>query len=833
VRFTIERLRNLVLATGILLVVSMVAFLAVGKFKKSLNLKDIPTKLGIDITREENGVTYTQSHNGHTLFKLHASKVEEHKGGTSLLHDVKIDLYGPDGKSVDRIEGAEFEWDEKAKVAKASGPVEITLMRPGVAPAIAPKAAAIAKPGDNQKNPLGAAVQAVSEGQIQVKTSGLVFDQQTGIATTSAHVDFSMEQGAGSSMGASYDSEQGMLVLNRAVELATQRGGETVQIRAEHAEFERSSQQCRMHAARASYRGGEATAGDALVVFRQDGSVVRLDALHDLSLATENGSHLAAPTGRLDFDEHNQPHHGYLEGGVTMDSDTGSRQKGPGRQLHGSSPTAELVFSDKGVLRRVHLERGVVMHSEERSASLAGVLHVSREWQSPLADIDFRQGPQGQIEPATIHGTQGVTVTGESQRGSGAIAPSRFAADEVTAFFGENSTLTAMTGTGHARVDETTPTGTRQSSSGDRLEAHLVTNPGTGPGTKAAPVSPAAAQIESLVLEGHVLLVQQEPAKAGAAPPPAMHATAGRATYAGAGELLHLTQSPRVDDGGLQLTADQLDVSRESGDAFAHGSVKATWLGSVTGGSVTGQSGARAPGQGDVALGGQGPAHVVAAEAQMRQVTGEATFKGHARLWQQDNSVSAPVIVLDRLRQTLVARSTDPAEPVRAVLVSTATPGKNTTKPGRPAPPSVIRIRGGDLKYSDAERKAVMRGGALGTVVAETEMATSISKEVELRLLPLHNHAGKDGASAQVDRMTAKGQVTVTSGGRRGTGEQLVYAGDNGEYVLTGTVAAPPRMIDPARGTVTGEALIFNSRDDSVTVEGGTQRTTTETTAPK
>jgi len=81
--------------------------------------------------------------------------------------------------------------------------------------------------------------------------------------------------------------------------------------------------------------------------------------------------------------------------------------------------------------------------------------------------------------------------------------------------------------------------------------------------------------------------------------------------------------------------------------------------------------------------------------------------------------------------------------------------------------------------------------------------------------------------------MTAKGQVTVTSGGRRGTGEQLVYAGDNGEYVLTGTVAAPPRMIDPARGTVTGEALIFNSRDDSVTVEGGTQRTTTETTAPK
>jgi lipopolysaccharide export system protein LptA len=76
-----------------------------------------------------------------------------------------------------------------------------------------------------------------------------------------------------------------------------------------------------------------------------------------------------------------------------------------------------------------------------------------------------------------------------------------------------------------------------------------------------------------------------------------------------------------------------------------------------------------------VALGGQGPAHVVAAEAQLHQApggAGEATFLGHARLWQQANSVAAPVIVLDRQKQTLVARSTDAAEPVRAVLVSAA-----------------------------------------------------------------------------------------------------------------------------------------------------------------
>jgi len=35
------------------------------------------------------------------------------------------------------------------------------------------------------------------------------------------------------------------------------------------------------------------------------------------------------------------------------------------------------------------------------------------------------------------------------------------------------------------------------------------------------------------------------------------------------------------------------------------------------------------------------------------------------------------------------------------------------------------------------------------------------------------------------------------------------------------------------RGNVTGEALIFHSRDDSVSIEGGGGRTTTQTTTQK
>jgi lipopolysaccharide export system protein LptA len=210
-------------------------------------------------------------------------------------------------------------------------------------------------------------------------------------------------------------------------------------------------------------------------------------------------------------------------------------------------------------------------------------------------------------------------------------------------------------------------------------------------------------------------------------------------------------------------------------------------------------------------------------------------------LWQDANSVAGPTIVLDREKQTLVARSGDAKEPVVVVLLSAggrsagpgAGRGTGNVAGGKPSGPSVIRVYGGDLKYSDAERKAVMKGGALGVVRAETGTASSTSNEVELVLLAPGNHAGKDGGAAQVDRMTARGHVVVTSEGRRGTGEQLVYTNESGEYVLTGTPAAPPQMTDPARGNVTGEALIFNSRDDSVSIEGGGRKTTTETTAPK
>jgi len=67
----------------------------------------------------------------------------------------------------------------------------------------------------------------------------------------------------------------------------------------------------------------------------------------------------------------------------------------------------------------------------------------------------------------------------------------------------------------------------------------------------------------------------------------------------------------------------------------------------------------------------------------------------------------------------------------------------------------VIRVRGGDLKYSDAERKAVMRGAHWARWLRDRD-GTSISNEVEVILAPPGSLASQQGGEAQVERMTAK-----------------------------------------------------------------------------
>ncbi len=772
---------------AVVLVAAIGVFLAVSHFRRAVSKRDIPQRLGINIQQEASGVTYTQNHGGRTIFKIHASQVVQLRNSLSSLKDVTIEIYGDGGKRTDRIEGSEFEYDQSKSIATAAGAVNIVLDRPGGS-------------GDGAK-----------KGQIQVETSGITFDQSSGMVTTNARVKFTSAENSGSAVGASYNSESGLLELRSAVRLEARRGANTVNITADQGELDRTAGKCTLRNATAESGGGKTTAAKARIVLRQDGTVERLDAWDGLTIATASGSRLSAPSGTIAFNTSNQPGKAHLEGGVAIESVSA------GRTLHGGAPRMDLDFATGGNLSHAHLERGVVFDTSEQIQSSDGgrsvPVEIARRWRSPVAEIEFRSTGRGRVEPAALHGSEGVEVTGETRRPGAAPAPFRMAADDLTAQFGARSALTSVTGKGHATLDETTATGSHETATAERLEARFAE---TRTARSAAPATAQFAGIENAILDGRVVLVDQPAAKPGTAAAAPMRATAGHATY-DAGAAVHLSVSPHVSDGGMDVTADRVDVDQRTGDAFAHGNVKGTWT------SVPG-------GQTQASLGGSAPTHIVASEAEIHRATGEARFTGKARLWQDQNSISAPTIVLDHQKQTLTAQTANAGEPVAANLQNASTQQTG----GKPAgAASLIRVRGGSLIYSSNERRVTVRSAPLASVTAETGAVESSSDQLEVYLAAGNPRGAPAQPGGQVERIVSSGHVSLSTLGRRGTGNELVYTAETGLYVLTGTAASPPRIVDPERGTVTGEALLFNGRDDSVRVEGGSSRTRTETTAPR
>src|SRR6476620_10436470 len=170
-------------AIGLLLVVAGVYFYARHKVENAL--KEVPAKIGIEIQQSAKGFTVSRSEQGHTIFKIEASKAVQYKqGGHAELHDVTITLYGRDSSRFDQIYGADFEYDPQTGDVMGKGQVQMDLeANPGglTQPDQAPPR--------ELKNP------------VHLTTTSLLFNQKTGNASTSEKVEFSIPQANGSAVG--------------------------------------------------------------------------------------------------------------------------------------------------------------------------------------------------------------------------------------------------------------------------------------------------------------------------------------------------------------------------------------------------------------------------------------------------------------------------------------------------------------------------------------------------------------------------------------------------------------------------------------------------------
>lgn len=790
---TIKRLRLLIVALACLLVAVLSGFLVYARYRIRHIGKDLPGRLGINIQQTANGFTYSQSEKGHTIFTIHASKLVQFKdNGHAVLHDVSITLYGPPGTNrEDRVYGSDFDYDQKNGIASAQGQVQIDLQSP--------------EPSASQQAGNG---EQAEKNTIHVRASGIVFNQKTGTATTDQPLEFQLPQAAGKAVGASFDSKQGVLVLEKQVELTTSTNGEPATVQAAHAQMLRDARQVFLLNPATEFRNERSTAEQAIVYFRQDGSAERIDAKGKVHTVLDDGAQVTSQTANIALDEKSQPKQAIMGNGVNFIS------RDETQAMHGSAVEGILSFGPDATLKHAQFRDAVSFVDQQLKLASDPHGSATRQVEASKLDINFTTGPDKKSVAQKALATGNAVATLRTMSSKVPEQSTTISADQLLATLGNGRAIQRLDGSGHTKIVDQGQDGSTSTSTGDVLHISFMPQSQPSPAMKARnnPLPMQTAQIDTAVQEGNVSLTQI-PAKDAKTQSP-LHASAKRAEYHASDQVLHLTGKPRVNNGEIDLTAQLVDYHRDSGDATAKGDVKATYLRQENQQSAPSAS----------MFGGQGSVHIVAAEADLQHKSGDSIFRGQARMWQGPDAVSAPVIELSRIQQTLKAHGDNDNKDHAVDTTIAATMGSKQQQ-------SVIRVKSNILVYFGKDK----RGDFDGNVVAVAPSGTIRSD----RALFFLRHAGQQkgqnpsGASSQIDKIIAEGNVVLTQPGRKGEGEKLVYTSANGRYVLTGTPANRPRISDATRGTTTGDALIFNDQDDSVEVSGGQSAAVTKTRAPK
>src|ERR1700761_5618970 len=212
-RLSVERLRWGLVAGALLLVGVVVVLLSYGRDRAVQAWKQIVKRSGATITRESDGVTWSQAVRGKQVFTLHGKRVIPHGDGKYTLEDGMLVLYGPNGQATDRISGAQFEYDEKEGVAHAAGVVDMDIEPPaGLSPQgpglTTPASKLSGDPGSRVQGPRGEMTQA-----IHVRTSGLTYVKKLGVAATDQEVEIEYAGMHGHSRGAEFDTGQSVVHL--------------------------------------------------------------------------------------------------------------------------------------------------------------------------------------------------------------------------------------------------------------------------------------------------------------------------------------------------------------------------------------------------------------------------------------------------------------------------------------------------------------------------------------------------------------------------------------------------------------------------------------------
>jgi lipopolysaccharide export system protein LptA len=724
-----------------------------------------PAAVPASVERESAQFTFSKVEQDRTLFTIRASHATQFRDqDRALLEDVWITIYGPDGSRNDNIHTRECSYEPLSGMARCKGEVNIDIET--------------AKPAPGEP----------AAKTLELKTSNLSFNRNTGEASTPAPVEFRFPAGQGRGVGVAYSTHDSIVRVEHAVEFdlaASERTG-----------------------------GLPVTAsGSSLEVHTKNRAIV----LQGPAIVRQGNRELSADRISVELDENNRARRAVAEGHPQIRAAEG------GGRIAISAARFEALLNPAGWVERVIADGGFAGMRQ----TAAGSDHFS------AARAEFAMVPQSNLlKEMTASGG----VRAESQRG-GAVQMLKTDALRVTFSTGgrpgEPAGQRAVKTADRRQAEsvETLAPATIESKSGDdttTLEAKKFVAL-LGPGGRldklfghsgvevrrqiagAAPQVLSAAEMAATfgasgewdtVDESGNVRFEQADRRASAA-----HARIVRAT-----DTITLDGSPVISDSMSRTTAAGVVINQKSGELRATGGVVSTYLPAA---------------HGDAVGLGSGPAHIFADTLSGSVTSGHVLYAGHARLWQGESALDADQIELWRDDKRMQA-----AGHVMAVFPQVsgpfAVPFGRSSRPdqSRPTAPTLWKVRAPVLTYWVDQARAQLEGG----VVASSSQGSLESRTLDVYLGPaapaagaapstsLHAPHPASGAAAdrQLSRVLAEGNVIVQQGSRRGMADQAEYTAADGKFVLSG---GQPTVTDNSSNTATGHSLTFFVANGTILVD--------------
>ena len=760
----VSRLRHWFALGAILMIATVAGMYFYARLSLRKAVHNIPARIGLDIQQTAEGFSISKSVEGRTLFTVSASKAVQFKeGGRAELHNVKIVIYGKDAGRFDRITGDDFEYDPASGNVNAKGTVLIDLE---------------ANPEGMRHSDQTPLTQ--TREPIHLETDGLVFNKNTGDASTSGKVVFQTPQASGSAVGIEYVAKTGTMNLLSAVAMTVSRP-QPVHLNADHGLISKQPRQVFLTGVRMTREQQQMQSDHATFFLRGDNTVDRILAEGDVESELHGRSETHERSDRTELfltGTRNQLTTAILSGNVRL-ATQGAQNQGA-QPADAAAGRVTLHFAGQQMLETVQAEDGVrlsqtnsqtgavvassALSSPSSSPTKGDAQNQDIEMTAPVMDFIVKDGRL--LERAETSGPPQIVITQPGANQKTVVTAAKF-----TAKFTEKNRLATLHGEPDAKIVSSKIGAPGQS---DRVSTSKMLDV----------VFLPEGGVASITQTGGVAYVDGT-----------QRAWAQRGEYTTADQLLVLSGSPRVVDNGMTTTAQTIRMNRTTGDAIAEGNVKSTY------------SDLQAQPDGGM-LASSDPIHVSSRSMTAHRSPAVAVYTGDARLWQNANVVEAPTLQFDRDHRSLVAQGVAPgtlAQPVSSVLVQVDKSGKVTP----------VRITSARLNYADAERRIFLDGG----VTAKGSDATLTGQQMTVFLLPRSQSqrgAGL-GMPGQVERIVAQDKVVITQPTRHATGDHLVYTAADDKFVLTG---GTPSIFDAERGKITGDSLTFYRHDDRVLVEG-------------